>query len=288
MKNKKDLISIIINCYNGEKYLARSIKSVINQSHKNWEIIFWDNKSTDNSFKILNKFKDKRIKYFLSPKHEKLYNARNSAIKKAKGKFIAFLDTDDTWKRNKLNLQINHLKKTKSDICFTNYLINKNKREYAFKKNLHSRNINNQILNEYPIGILTVLMKANIFFKNKIFFNKNYEIIGDFDYFYRLSKLFKFSSINKYLATYYIHKENLSVKKLNVEINEFKRWIRINNNYLKNKKHNLIKNNNLRMCNYLLQKKKLNFFSKELTNIDDEKVKFKFYIKIILQKINIL
>ena len=99
MKNKKDLISIIINCYNGEKYLARSIKSVINQSHKNWEIIFWDNKSTDNSFKILNKFKDKRIKYFLSPKHEKLYNARNSAIKKAKGKFIAFLDTDDTWKK---------------------------------------------------------------------------------------------------------------------------------------------------------------------------------------------
>ena len=64
----KPLVSIIMNCYNGEKYLKHSIKSIINQKYVNWELIFWDNKSTDNSAKILKKFKDKRIKYFYAKK----------------------------------------------------------------------------------------------------------------------------------------------------------------------------------------------------------------------------
>ena len=62
MKNKKALISIIMNCRNGEKYLAKSLKSVINQSYKNWELIFWDNNSRDNSRNIIKNIEDKRIK----------------------------------------------------------------------------------------------------------------------------------------------------------------------------------------------------------------------------------
>ena len=62
--SKKPLVSIIMNCYNGEKYLKQSIKSIINQTYKNWELIFWDNCSTDNSKKITKKFKDNRIYYF--------------------------------------------------------------------------------------------------------------------------------------------------------------------------------------------------------------------------------
>ena len=65
---KSPLVSVIMNCYNGEKYLKLAIASIINQKYTNWELIFWDNKSTDNSAKILKKFKDKRIKYFFSKK----------------------------------------------------------------------------------------------------------------------------------------------------------------------------------------------------------------------------
>ena len=62
--NRSDpLVSIIMNCYNGEKYLKEAIRSVINQTYKNWEIIFWDNQSKDKSSQILKSFKDKRIKY---------------------------------------------------------------------------------------------------------------------------------------------------------------------------------------------------------------------------------
>ena len=94
-------VSIIMNCHNGEKYLKKSISSVINQTYKNWELIFWDNKSTDRSEKIFKDFKDKRLKYFRSNNYLKLYKARNNAIKKCRGKFIAFLDTDDWWLKKK-------------------------------------------------------------------------------------------------------------------------------------------------------------------------------------------
>ena len=62
--NNQPLVSIIMNCYNGEKYLDDSLKSIVNQTYQNWELIFWDNISFDNSKKIFEKFKDKRFKYF--------------------------------------------------------------------------------------------------------------------------------------------------------------------------------------------------------------------------------
>ena len=102
MKNSKPFVSIIMNCYNGEKYLKKSIQSVINQTYKNWELIFWDNQSIDKSKQILESFSDKRIRYFKSKKFRSLYDARNFAIKKANGKYICFLDTDDWWFKKKL------------------------------------------------------------------------------------------------------------------------------------------------------------------------------------------
>ena len=106
MKNEP-LVSIIMNCYNGEEYLRDSINSVINQTYKNWEIIFWDNQSTDKSSEIFKGYSDKRLKYYLAPSHTKiLYEARNYATKKINGDFIAFLDVDDWWCSDKLEKQI--------------------------------------------------------------------------------------------------------------------------------------------------------------------------------------
>ena len=71
MENKKirtkPLVSIIMNCYNGEKYLRQSIESVLKQTYKNWELIFWDNQSSDNSAKIFKSYQDERFCYFYSP-----------------------------------------------------------------------------------------------------------------------------------------------------------------------------------------------------------------------------
>ena len=100
------LVSVVMNCFNGEKYLRFSLKSVLNQTYQNIEIIFWDNLSSDDSAKIVKNLKDKRIKYYRGDKFVNLYEARNLAIKKAKGDFITFLDTDDWWKKDKIEKQL--------------------------------------------------------------------------------------------------------------------------------------------------------------------------------------
>ena len=126
--------SIITTVYNGEETIGKTIESVISQTYKNWEIIFWDNHSKDKSKKILKSFKDKRIRYFYSKKFTNLHQARNLAIKKAKGEFVSFLDTDDIWRSNKLLLQIEKFKKRKINFVYGNcWLLNK---DYIFKKKI--------------------------------------------------------------------------------------------------------------------------------------------------------
>ena len=105
-KGKESLVSIIMNCYNGEKYLREALESVLAQTYQNWELIFWDNQSTDDSADIFKSYSDDKLKYFYAPKHTLLYEAKNSAIQKASGEFYAFLDVDDWWIPEKLEKQL--------------------------------------------------------------------------------------------------------------------------------------------------------------------------------------
>ena len=125
-KNKKvPLVSIILNCYNSAKFLKKSINSVISQNYKNWELIIFDNCSSDNTKSEILKFKkNKKIKYFKSKKFCSLYNARNLAIKKTKGTLITFLDADDWWSKNKLKKQVKFLEKNKNyNIIYSNLFL---------------------------------------------------------------------------------------------------------------------------------------------------------------------
>tara|TARA_B110000444_G_scaffold82836_1_gene78289 strand:- start:171 stop:974 length:804 start_codon:yes stop_codon:yes gene_type:complete len=226
-KKIKPLVSIIMNCYNGEKFLSQSLKSIKLQTFRNWELIFWDNKSTDNSEKIIKNYSDKRIRLFKSKKFLNLYNARNLAIKKARGKYISFLDVDDLWKKDKLQKQVSFLKQNKDfKIVYSNFITLdeiKNKKYIYHKNSLPSGYITQQLLNNYQIGILTVMLERKLFNNQK--FNNNYNIIGDFDFFLKLSKNYKFGCIQEYLASYRLHSSNYSQKKLNDYIREIKNWI---------------------------------------------------------------
>ena len=132
----KTLISIIVNCYNGEKYLKDTIQSVLNQKYQNWEMIFWDNQSNDNSKKIINKYNDNRIKYFYSNKKLPLYAARNEAIKKSSGELIAFLDTDDWWDEKYLSSKTELFDDANIDYFYNNVFIyyEKNNKYLRYKK----------------------------------------------------------------------------------------------------------------------------------------------------------
>ena len=123
-----------MNCYNGEKYLEESLKSIVDQRYKNWELIFWDNLSTDRSKTIFERFNDRRFKYFLAEKHTVLYEARNLAIKEAKGEFVAFLDTDDIWLNEKLEEQIKLFSNQNIGLVYGNYWRFNSKRFFKKKK----------------------------------------------------------------------------------------------------------------------------------------------------------
>ncbi|MDB9752281.1 glycosyltransferase [Pelagibacteraceae bacterium] len=254
-KNNFPLISVIMNCYNGEKYLKKSIKSVLNQSYKKWELIFWDNKSKDNSQKIILNYKDKRIKYFKAKKFSTLYSARNLAIKKAKGQFISFLDTDDWWSKNKIFKQVQLIRKNKNvKFIFTNmYLYNektKSKKLWS-KTKLPFGKITQNLLNDYKVGIITVMLRKNLFKKKK--FNSKYNIIGDFDYFLKLSINEYFFCIQQPLAYYRIHADNYS-KKYGIHSKELSTWININSAKMLKLNYSLNKiklyNNKLKIKNF--------------------------------------
>lgn len=99
-------VSVIVNCYNSAKYLREALDSIVAQTFGDWELIFWDNQSTDKSAEIVKSYADERIKYFYAPRHTTLGEARNLAIDKASAEWIAFLDCDDLWEKNKLEKQV--------------------------------------------------------------------------------------------------------------------------------------------------------------------------------------
>ena len=243
MNKKLPLVSIIMNSYNGEKYLLQTLKSIIGQTYKNWELIFYDNFSTDNSLKIIKKLNNKKIKYFYSKKHLKLYHARNEAIKRANGKYICFLDTDDWWSKSKLQKQIMlFLNDKKVKFVYSNYYLyfQKKRKKKIFSKNfLPEGYMTQKLLDNYCTGILTVMLKKEIFIKD--IFNKSYNIIGDFEFFLRLSKKYKFKCIQQPLAYYRVHNDNYSRSNNNELIVELSTWLKIAKNRIDSKKYSFKK-----------------------------------------------
>ncbi len=100
------LVSVIINVRNGATTLREAIDSVLQQTFQDWELVIWDDRSTDSSAAIVAQSCDPRIRYFLSPDDVPLGKARNDAIRQASGEWIAFLDQDDVWLPHKLERQM--------------------------------------------------------------------------------------------------------------------------------------------------------------------------------------
>ena len=126
--NNTPLVSIIVNCFNGEKYLSEAINSILSQTYNNWEVIFWDNKSTDRSSYIFKRYKDNRLRYYLSEKHSNLSQARVCAIEKSKGDLISFLDVDDYWDENFLKEQVSLFNDINVKFSCSNFFIVDDKR----------------------------------------------------------------------------------------------------------------------------------------------------------------
>jgi len=206
------LVSVIINCHNSEKYIRESINSALAQTYKNLEIIIWDNKSSDNTRKIIESFQDKRIKYFYSATFYPLGKARNKAITESSGNFLAFLDSDDIWLPEKLEAQIPLFEDSKVGIVISNTIFfsdTKEKNLFLDKNPPPQGYVFSELLRRYFVSMETlVLRKEALDFDN--LFDERFSFIEEFDLVLRISLKWKLAYSNKVLSKWRIHSESLT------------------------------------------------------------------------------
>ena len=121
MGKMKDLVSIIMPSYNTAPYIRNTIQSVLEQTYQNWELIIVDDCSEDNTDDVVAAIKDDRIKYFHNDRHSGAAVSRNRALREAKGRWMAFLDSDDLWMPEKLEKQISFMESNGYSFSYTKY-----------------------------------------------------------------------------------------------------------------------------------------------------------------------
>jgi len=269
----KDKISIITYTYNNEDIVLKSINSVLNQTFNNIELIIIDNHSSDNTYKIIKKIKDNRLKVIrLRKKIDNKY-LYNLALKEISGKYINFLNINNLYRFDKLDKQLNNIVNNDSDIDICKSIIHND------NITILNNNIFNELNNNNLINLDCLLIRKSII--SRIKFDEELDSLEDLDYILRISN-HKISYSNEILIDIYKDKE-ISNKKDIIRIIKKDYKIDDNNkdileNYLlrnlyDNKLNNLlIKYNDLN--NKYLDKEK------ELNNITNNK-KFKFINKII-------
>lgn len=221
----KPLISIIINCFNSEKYLNETIESVQKQTYENWEIVFWDNQSTDNSKKIVQSYKDKRIKYYYAPRHTSLGEGRNEALKKITGCFFKFLDADDVLYPKCLEQSLEGFNDSSIMFVYTNSNIYKQATgEYKVndKAIRPSGWLFNAWLEYYNVLLPSVLVRSSVLDNLEHNFDLRFSMIEEFDFFLRVASQGKGKYIPELTCFWRKHSESLSFVKKNKWLVEFK------------------------------------------------------------------
>jgi len=206
-------VSIIMNCFNGEEFLKEAIDSVISQTYENWELVFWDNQSTDKSRNIVEEYSEEKIRYFYADSFTSLGEARNLAIVKAKGDLIAFLDCYDIWLSEKLNKQVPLFQKKEVGIVISDTIFfNKNGIErQLYKKNKPPEgNVFKKLLDSYFISLETVIVRSKALKSLTEMFDTRFNAIEEYDIFIRLCYNWELAYVDEILAKWRVHKSSVT------------------------------------------------------------------------------
>ena len=204
-------VDIIINCFNGEKYLSEALKSVQKQDFPHWRIIFIDNCSTDDSAKIAKSFKG-NLKYFKTEKKVSLGAARKIAVDMCNSEFISFIDCDDTWMPYKLSDQINTMKNKNIVLTYSgiNNLDQNKKLISQFKPLKAEGNLLKKKLISFDINLVTALLRREFLIKNNLNFLPTMEASEEYNLFMRITALGQIHSSDKIHANYRLLENSLT------------------------------------------------------------------------------
>lgn len=221
------LVSVLMNCYNGEKYLREAVESVLAQTYQNWEIVFWDNQSTDRSADIFKSYADPRLKYFCTPVHTDLGGGRARAWVYLVGEFVAILDADDVWLPRKLEKQIPLFDDPEVGIVICDTLFFNEKAE----KPLYAGSyppvgcVFEQLLTGYFISSETLVFRKSTALRLPRAFDPDFNYISDFDLAVRLSRISRLAVCPEILAKWRVYSESGTWKHPQYFLEETERWI---------------------------------------------------------------
>lgn len=201
-------VSILMNCYNGEKYLREALDSVIAQTYSNWELIFWDNCSTDHSAEIFNSYNDQRFRYILAPDHTDLGGARARAWHHLAGDLVAILDADDVWMPTKLDKQIPLFQDPDVGIVISDTLFFSEKKEKVLYNGQFPASgwVFGLLLKKYFVSLETVVLRKSAVMALDQAFDPGFSHIADFDLIVRTSRIAKLAIYPEVLAKWRVHK----------------------------------------------------------------------------------
>jgi glycosyltransferase involved in cell wall biosynthesis len=207
------LVSVLMNCLNGEQYLHEALESVYGQTFHDWEIVFWDNASTDRSGNLAQSY-GKKVRYFRAPETSALGKARNFAIQKARGRYIAILDTDDTWHPTKLEEQVILMdREPDAGLCYTDAVwtdeSSKSIQLKSFHRVLPSGRIYEQLILDDFITCSSAMISADsLSFAGG--FGEHYQYVEELDLWLHIASKFKIVCVPKPLTYVRIHANNIS------------------------------------------------------------------------------
>lgn len=204
-------ISVVMPVYNGEKYLRSSIISILNQTYNNFELIIVNNGSNDGSIKIINSFKDKRIKV-LDIKHKIGFEAYNVGFKLSRGEYIFIMDQDDFSHESRIEKQLNYMRENQSDVCGTFFnIVDKNDKmiEQKLLPINHLDIVDELIYKPITIFNPTLCLKKKIF--NEVgYFDLKYWPICDYQFYLRIIDKYTLSNIPLFLYNWRSHSKSFS------------------------------------------------------------------------------
>lgn len=225
------LISVIINVKNGERFLSDSIESVLAQTFNDFELIVFDNRSSDSSRDIALKYslRDSRVRLISAKVTSDLYAARNKALKYAKAEFVAFLDSDDMWVSAKLKDSYEAIRTSDACFCYTNFMIldefSKTSR-VAYRSALPRGHLKPSFFWTYPVCFSTILFKKSCLVARTGPFDENSNHLGDVKLVAEIAKNCQATSINTPLTLYRLHESSLSFSDLENKRRETNNWIK--------------------------------------------------------------
>ena len=214
-------VSVLMNCFNGAQFLKEAINSVYAQTYSDWEIIFVDNCSTDESQKIANSY-DSKIKVFETDKNIPLGAARNFGIKQCSGRYIAFLDVDDVWLPNAIEKLLILITSGDYALAYAGHL-NINTDNTIIGKMVPKKQkgiIFGELLKQFDIPIVTSMVSSQHLLKSGLLFDDNIHASEEYCLFMQLAVKNCFIADNEFVAKYRIHDNALTNKTVSKWSNE--------------------------------------------------------------------